>query len=40
MATKTAQKRVEKGRIYITATFNNTLVTVTDEKGSPLVFGG
>src|SRR3990167_6995689 len=28
---------VESGRIYITATFNNTLVTVTDEKGSTIV---
>lgn len=28
---------VESGRIYITATFNNTLVTVTDEKGSAIV---
>ncbi len=31
------KKVVEKGRIYITATFNNTLVTVTDEKGTPCV---
>lgn len=28
---------VESGRIYITATFNNTLVTVTDEDGKTLV---
>ena len=32
-----AKKIVEKGRIYITATFNNTLVTITDEKGMPFV---
>ena len=32
-------KIVEKGRIYITATFNNTLVTITDEHGNPLVLG-
>lgn len=32
-----AKRVVEKGRIYITATFNNTLVTVTDEKGAPCV---
>lgn len=31
---------VEKGRVYITATFNNTLVTLTDEKGTPYLFGG
>lgn len=30
-------KVVENGRIYITATFNNTLVTVTDEQGGTLV---
>ncbi len=30
---------VESGRIYVTATFNNTLVTVTDEKGNPLATG-
>ncbi|MFA9288805.1 MAG: 30S ribosomal protein S11 [Weeksellaceae bacterium] len=35
--TKKVRKTVESGRIYITATFNNTLVTVTDEKGSTLV---
>lgn len=29
----------EKGRIYITATFNNTLITITDETGSPIVLG-
>jgi ribosomal protein S11 len=31
--TKSKIKRmVESGKIYITATFNNTLVTITDEK--------
>lgn len=39
MAKKQTQRIVENGRIYITATFNNTLVTVTDEKGSPIVVG-
>lgn len=39
MAKKQIQKTVEDGRIYITATFNNTLVTVTDGKGNPLVTG-
>jgi small subunit ribosomal protein S11 len=34
---KKTTKVVESGRIYITATFNNTLVTVTDEKGGPIV---
>lgn len=39
MVKKQIQKTVESGRIYITATFNNTLVTVTDEKGNPLAVG-
>lgn len=39
MAKKQSIKIVEKGRIYITATFNNTLVTITDEKGKPVVVG-
>ena len=30
-------KVVESGRIYITATFNNTIVTVADEQGGTLV---
>ncbi len=39
MAKKQIQKTVESGRIYITATFNNTMVTVTDEKGNPISVG-
>lgn len=39
MARKKEQKIVEKGRIYITATFNNTLITVTSENGSPIITG-
>ncbi len=34
-ATKT-KRVVEKGRVYITATFNNTLVTITDLQGNAL----
>lgn len=26
----------ERGRVYITATFNNTLITITDDKGNTL----
>ena len=33
------KKAVEKGRIYITATYNNTLVTITDENGAPVISG-
>jgi small subunit ribosomal protein S11 len=36
---KKKPRTVESGRLYITATFNNTLITVTDEKGNPLVTG-
>lgn len=32
-------KIIEKGRIYIAATFNNTLITVTDDKGNTLGWG-
>lgn len=32
-------RSVEKGRVYIAATFNNTLITVTDEKGNTLGWG-
>ncbi len=39
MAKKKTTKTVEKGRIYVTATFNNTIVTITDEKGAPVVLG-
>lgn len=37
MAKKKIQKTIERGRVYITATFNNTMVTVTDEKGNPIL---
>lgn len=39
MAKKKINKIIEKGKIYITATFNNTIVTVTDEKGNPVLVG-
>lgn len=39
MAKKPSQRTVESGRIYIVATFNNTLITVTDEKGTPIAVG-
>jgi small subunit ribosomal protein S11 len=32
------QKVVERGRIYVTATFNNTLVTLTDTSGDALTW--
>lgn len=33
---KKVARAVPTGRIYVTATFNNTLVTVTDEQGNVL----
>ncbi len=34
---KKKEKRiVERGRIYVTATFNNTIVTITDIEGNPI----
>jgi len=37
---KTKQIRyAATGRVYVTATFNNTIVTVTDETGKALVWG-
>ncbi len=39
MVKKTNQRTVEYGKIYIVATFNNTIVTVTDNKGATLSVG-
>lgn len=36
---KTVQKHVPHARAYVTATFNNTLVTLTDPSGGTLVWG-
>jgi small subunit ribosomal protein S11 len=38
-AKKKQQRFVEKGRIYINATFNNTICTVTDDKGNAIAWG-
>ncbi len=34
-----ARKNVEKGIVYIRSTFNNTVVTITDESGNTLAWG-
>jgi small subunit ribosomal protein S11 len=39
MADKKAKVISTKGKVFITATFNNTLVTVTDERGNALYWG-
>ncbi|NCS32654.1 30S ribosomal protein S11 [bacterium] len=36
---KKKQKLPTDGRVYVTATFNNTIVTVTDQNGSVIVSG-
>jgi small subunit ribosomal protein S11 len=33
------KKTIEKGRAYISASFNNTLITITDENGNTLSWG-
>lgn len=37
-AKKTSLKVSEKGRVYVLATFNNTLVTFTNEKGDTVAW--
>ena len=34
MAKKKAKKSISKGVVYVAATFNNTVITVTDEMGN------
>ncbi len=33
------KRMVQRGRVYVQATFNNTIVTVTDETGNALCWG-
>lgn len=39
MAQQKTKKTVEKGKVYVTATFNNTVVTITDALGNTLCWG-
>ncbi|KKU83171.1 30S ribosomal protein S11 [Candidatus Gottesmanbacteria bacterium RIFCSPLOWO2_01_FULL_49_10] len=39
MATQKSKRIVEKGKVYITATFNNTIVTITDVRGDTISWG-
>lgn len=39
MIRKKVLKQVKKARFYITATFNNTIITVTDREGNTLCWG-
>lgn len=36
---KATERKVTSGRVYVTATFNNTLVTLTDTSGNTLAWG-
>lgn len=38
-AKQTIKKQVPRGRIYVQATFNNTIVTITDERGNTVCWG-
>lgn len=33
------QREVKSGKVYVNATFNNTLLTVTDQEGNTLAWG-
>ncbi len=35
---KVTEKKVSSGRVYVTATFNNTLITLTDTSGNTLAW--
>ena len=39
MATQKSKRIVEKGKVYITATFNNTIVMITDVRGDAISWG-
>lgn len=39
MATNTLKKQIDLAKVYISASFNNTLVTAADEKGEVLAWG-
>jgi small subunit ribosomal protein S11 len=39
MAKKKSSQQIEKGKVFITATFNNTIVTITDMNGNTLSWG-
>jgi len=39
MAIKASKPTIEKGKVFVTATFNNTLVTITDMLGNALYWG-
>lgn len=36
---KKKRGKVEYGKVYISATFNNTIITITDEEGNAITWG-
>lgn len=36
---QTVERKLTSGRVYVTATFNNTLVTLTDNAGNTVAWG-
>ena len=38
-SSKVRKKEIQKGIVYISASFNNTLITITDEKGGAVIWG-
>lgn len=36
---KKLERKIGSGRVYVTATFNNTLITLTDTSGNTLAWG-
>jgi len=39
MIKKQQKKIIERGKVYLVATFNNTLITINDENNRPFLFG-
>jgi small subunit ribosomal protein S11 len=37
-STQSSKHRIEKGRIYVNATYNNTIITITDETGNVIAW--
>ena len=37
-ASKSSSKKFETGRVYVSASYNNTLITITDDKGNLIVW--
>jgi small subunit ribosomal protein S11 len=36
---KKIEKKVARGKLYVSASFNNTLITITDEDGATIIWG-